>query len=222
MLVVLRYVKESNFVPPVCNRIHMPHLPTYQFVCTRFWLISYFLIIEFTCFKQFFNRVLRKIRTCLPAGRLPSFDLQSNTYAMSASRTFTLLKAESKGFEPLHRVSDDGLAGHYNTTLSTLHFFAERKRFELLIRLPADSLFSRQLPWPSGLSPLCERVGSSRPRRDYRPLRLSNFAALTFEDEERFELSTRCLTNTRSAVELFILFCLNDDLGRLKGCFRFW
>ena len=62
---------------------------------------------------------------------------------MSASRTI----AESKGLEPSHRINDDGLANHYNTTLSTLRF----------------------------------------------------------EDEERFGLSTRCLTNTRSAVELFIL-----------------
>ena len=70
----------------------------------------------------------------------------------SVSWTF----AESKGFEPLHRINDDGLAGHYNTTLSTLHFF---------------------------------------------------------EDEERFELSTRYLTSTRSAVELFIRFLFLFERG---------
>ena len=44
--------------------------------------------------------------------------------AMSASRTF----AESKGFEPLHRISDDGLANHYNTTLSTLQNILRMKK----------------------------------------------------------------------------------------------
>ena len=48
----------------------------------------------------------------------------------SVSPTF----AESKGFEPLHRINDDGLAGHYNTTLSTLHFFEDEERFELSTR----------------------------------------------------------------------------------------
>jgi hypothetical protein len=38
-------------------------------------------------------------------------------------------------------------------------------------------------------------------------------ASMDKEDEERFELSTRCLTNTRSAVELFIRYCLNGDWG---------
>ena len=51
---------------------------------------------------------------------------------MSASRTFTLLKAESKGFEPLHRINDDGLANHYITTLSTLHFFCGEKEIRTL------------------------------------------------------------------------------------------
>ena len=44
---------------------------------------------------------------------------------MSASRTF----AESSGFEPLHRINDDSLAGHYITALSTLQniFCGERE-----------------------------------------------------------------------------------------------
>ena len=39
----------------------------------------------------------------------------------------------------------------------------------------------------------------------YSLLRITYFAALTFEDEERFELSTLPLTTGRSAIELFIL-----------------
>ena len=62
---------------------------------TDFLIDPYFLIIEFTCVKQF------------------------------------LFYAESKGFEPLHRINDDGLAGHYNTILTTLQkIFAEREGLE--------------------------------------------------------------------------------------------
>jgi hypothetical protein len=38
----------------------------------------------------------------------------------------------------------------------------------------------------------------------YSLLRITFFAALTFEDEERLELSTFGLTSHRSAIELFI------------------
>ena len=83
------------------------------FIVTGFLTDHYFLIIEFTCFKQlfqlspaedsnFFLSICSRMHTpCLPAGHL---------------------KAESKGFEPLHRINDDGVAGHYITTLSTLRF----------------------------------------------------------------------------------------------------
>jgi hypothetical protein len=40
--------------------------------------------------------------------------------------------AESKGFEPLHRINDDGLANHYNYRSVNSPFFEDEKRFELL------------------------------------------------------------------------------------------
>ena len=82
---------------------------------------------------------------------LLSFGLQPNAYAMSASRTF----AESSGFEPLHRINDDSLAGHYITALSTLQniFCGERGNWTPNL---LGQLFSRQLPLPSGLSPSWE------------------------------------------------------------------
>ena len=130
----------------------------------------------------------------------------------------------------MHRVSDDGLAGHYNTTLSTLHFFAERKRFELLRLLHPvcfqDSFHDHpvSLHCVSGWARPAQ--GGITDRHDSPTSPHSHFsdyakASTDKEDEERFELSTLPLTTGRSAVELFILFCLNDDLGRLKGCFRF-
>jgi hypothetical protein len=116
-------------------------------------------------------------------------------------KTLTAVKAESKSRmlsgEPLHRLTMYSLAGYRITTLPTLQIllinltgfqngwgFAERKRFERLIRLSANSLFSRQLPWPSGLSPIVWMVRFEltqlKKQRCYRPLQLSNFVALTF------------------------------------------
>jgi hypothetical protein len=58
---------------------------------------------------------------------LPSFDLQSNAYSHVCQQDV----AENKGFEPLHRMTGDGLANHYITTLSTLqNIFADEERFE--------------------------------------------------------------------------------------------
>ena len=48
------------------------------------------------------------------------------------------------------------------------------------------------------------RTYSTRRQRFYRPPRLTIFVALTFADEERFELSTNGLTSHCSAIELFI------------------
>lgn len=62
--------------------------------------------------------------------------------AMSASRTF----AESIPiYIGMHRINDDGVAGHYITSLSTLQIFLRRER-DSNPRTCYSQLFSRQLP----------------------------------------------------------------------------
>lgn len=72
---------------------------------------------------------------------LSSFDLQSNAYAMSATRTF----AESSGFEPLHQLPDDGLANHYINRYVNSPLFCGEKEIRTLEAV-TPSLFSRQHP----------------------------------------------------------------------------
>ena len=83
-----------------------------------FWLISYFVIIEFTCFKQFLL-----LSPAKDSNFLLSICRRMHT-AMSASRTF----AESKGFEPLHRFTDVWFSKplHYRSANSPL-FWGWRK-----------------------------------------------------------------------------------------------
>lgn len=92
---------------------------SYSSVCLSqvFWLISYFLIIEFTCFKQFFYWVRQKTRT--------SFF----RFAVECIRHVCQPDiAESKGFEPLHRVNDVWRSRplHYHSVNSP-NIFAERE-----------------------------------------------------------------------------------------------
>ena len=132
--------------------VHISILPRHQFVCQDFLIDYYFLIIEFIFFKHFLKSpaedsnfllsICSRIHTsCLPAGQF----------------------AESKGLEPLHRINDDGLANHYNTTLSTLHFIADEKRFELLTRCLTNTSSAVELfihftfCWPAGTRTLNSR-----------------------------------------------------------------
>ena len=73
---------------------------------TDFLIDPYFLIIEFTCYQTIFILL----------------SLSQDSYLKPPSGFVTTVGvfAESKGFEPLHRINDDGLAGHYNTILTTL------------------------------------------------------------------------------------------------------
>ena len=71
-------------------------------------------------------------------------------------------KAESKGVEPLYRVTGSlGLANLHITTLSTLQTILRRER-ESNPRTCYSQLFSRQLPRPTGLSPSCEWLDSNQ------------------------------------------------------------
>jgi hypothetical protein len=113
------------------------------------------------------------------------------------------------------------LAGYRITTLPTLQIFCKPYPFLKLVRFCGEkeirtleavtpSLFSRQLPRPTGLSPLCEWIDSNHlSLLNNRFTVCYNSPTLSHShlaEEERFELSTLCLTNTCSAVELFIHF----------------
>lgn len=82
--------------------------------------------------------------------------------------------------------------------------FADETGFEpVLSRLQRDALPLELFVLKHSVSNW-NRTSSVLRQWCYRPSRLSNFAVLTFADEERLELSACSLTNRCSTIELFI------------------